>query len=204
MSYIGLLGNSVETGQIGNYKKVGNLAVTSEAYCDGSVWRLKLTSATLTDRINVDLSNLGNTQITSGMISAANCTALNTMKNDLISKSNSVTATFGGYYDEAAVIAHEEVHRGRTRFDHNALFTSYKTAIESFTIPLSTASNQSTARSILQGSAYNLELSNFNSESTLAFSFNASHLVSTDFINAQVDAVQHWITDINARLALCP
>lgn len=205
MTYHVIEGTDPGSGNIGYFSRVGNPSVNSEAYCTSSEWRLKVTSAQHAVRIDVNLSNMGIAQIDNHAIDTANCAVLETMKSSLETKAASVTASFGGWYDQEAVKAHEHVHRERYEAAVNPLFVSAKASIESISIPLSAASNQAAAHAQLTGSntLYDFILFELNSMSINAYLTSGGHGNPEDFIGPQQAAVVEFVTRINQRLGSC-
>ena len=205
MTYLLQEGTTPDPENIGDFRSTGNPSITSEAYCLGNEWRLKIAGAQHTVRIDVNLANLGNTQITTGMINSANCASLETMRTSLTTKAASVVATFGGWYDEGAVKAHEHVHRNHYEAAANGLFNTAKMDIEAISIPLSSAANQAAAHSLLTSSStpYTGILLNLNADTNMAYNM-LNHSSAGEFIAAQQAAVSHFVTQINSRLSTCP
>lgn len=182
--------DTTHPSDIGSYRRNGPSSISTSAYCDGSVWRLKVIASQVPDRIDINLSNMGNAQIDNEAINAANCAVLDSMKTDLESKAASTTSTFGGWYDYWAAYAHENIHRNRLHDAANDQFDITKLAIETLSIPLSSASNQAAAHMQLVSGSTNYPLIelDFHSAITNAFPFTGGHSNSSEFIAAQQNA----------------
>lgn len=207
-SYTLNIGSSPGSGNIGAFTSNGSPIITTQAFCAGDHWRLRVTNLHQNATIHVNLGNLGISQILrdpgSGIdrIPNANCSTLDVMYNTLTHYASQyeITSPMGGWYAREAVIAHEELHGIQYLNNISTLLSPFVTAVETHTdikIPLAEAATASEARSkLILKPEYTLLTSSFavstNSAATVFFH-------DSSFIAAQQAAISTFITDINAR-----
>lgn len=203
-------GSSPGSGNIGELKRSGTLSLDSSAYCSGEYWKIRVTQANHSLTLHANIGALGLTQISTSSINAASCTVLGNMKHELEYYSGFaiIPSFIGGHYDNAAVYAHEDVHRAEFVASMNAEYTDTRIYFETnpaFRVAIDSASSPSDARATITGkSEYTAEIALIAAVENGIWS-GLDHTPSTPFISATQSAVSGYISQINTRLATsCP
>jgi len=185
------------------------ISIDTSAYCNGGYWKLRVTSAEQSVILHADIAGQGITQIDSDDIASASCFVLDDMKTTLSYYASYAVLPgyIGGYYDDEAVYAHENVHRNDFIGVFEPYYNTVRNLFESsvtFRIPIDDAANPAEAKSIITShTQYNIEKAGLIDDEQTALN-SIGHTNTSAFVNAQMNAISGYMDEIDSRLGSCP